>query len=191
MIHNPDKYHHQSIRLKDYDYTQAGAYFITICTHNRKCVLGDVVNGEMRLNELGQVVEIEWLRTAEIRDNVELDAFVIMPNHIHGIVVITEPHVGATDNCRGTARRAPTEQFGKPTSGSLPTIIRSFKSAVTKHVNEMRHTPGIPIWQRSYYEHIIRNEDEVHQIQVYIVNNPLRWELDSENPKNMKRRGLV
>ena len=198
MIHNPDKYHRQSIRLKDYDYTQSGAYFVTICTHKRECVLGDVVNGEMRLNELGQVVEMEWLKTAEIRDNVELDEFVVMPNHIHGIVVITESHVGATSrsplisgNCRGTARRAPTEQFSKPTSGSLPTIVRSFKSAVTKHINEMRHTPGTPIWQRNYYEHIIRDEDDLHQIQLYIVNNPLRWDLDSENPENMKRRGLV
>jgi len=146
--------------------------------------LGDVVNGEMRLNELGQVVKSEWLKTAEIRDNVKLDAFVIMPNHIHGIVVIT-------DNCRGTACRAPTEQFGKPTPGSLSTIVRSFKSAVTKRINEMRHTPGIPIWQRNYYEHVIRNEDDLNEIREYILNNPLRWELDSENPKNMKRRGLI
>ena len=182
MIHNPDKYHRQSIRLKDYDYTQSGAYFVTICTHKRECVLGDVVNGEMRLNELGQVVEMEWLKTAEIRDNVELDEFVVMPNHIHGIVVITESHVGATG-----WSPLPTG----PAPKSLGAIIAGFKSVVTKCINEMRHTPGIPIWQRNYYEHIIRDEDDLHQIQLYIVNNPLRWELDSENPKNMKRRGLV
>jgi len=182
MIHHPDKYHRQSIRLKDYDYTQAGAYFVTICTHKRECVLGDVVNGEMQLNELGQVVEIEWLKTAEIRDNVELDAFVIMPNHIHGIIVIIESCVGATG--RSPLRNGPAPK-------SIGAIVAGFKSAATKRINELRSTPRAPVWQRNYYEHVIRNEDDLNEIREYILNNPLRWELDSENPKNMKRRGLI
>lgn len=182
MIYKSDKYHRQSKRLRGYDYSQVGAYFITICTHNKECAFGNIVNGEMRLNELGQVVEMEWLKTAKIRDNVELDEFVVMPNHIHGIVVITESYVGATG-------RSPLPNG--PAPKSIGAIIAGFKSAVTKRVNEMRHTPGVPIWQRNYHEHIIRDEDDLHQIQLYIVNNPLRWELDSENPRNMKRRGLV
>jgi len=180
----PTKHHRRSIRLKRYDYTQPGAYFITICTHNRQCLFGKVVNGEMLLNALGEIVRDEWRHTAEIRPNVGLDAFVIMPNHIHGVIVIH------ADTRRGTLQRAPTieqhvpttEQFGKPTSNSIPTIIRLFKSAVTKRINEMRGTPGIPVWQRNYYEHIVRNDGELNRIRKYIINNPLKWEFDHENP---------
>jgi len=182
MIHHPDKYHRQSIRLKNYDYTQAGAYFVTICTHKRECVLGDVVNGEMRLNELGQVVEMEWLKTAEIRDNVELDEFVVMPNHIHGIIVITESCVGATS--RSPLRNGPAPK-------SIGAIVAGFKSAATKRINELCGIPRAPVWQRNYYEHVIRNEDDLNEIREYILSNPVKWELDSENPKTMQRRGLV
>ena len=185
MKPNPGRHRRRSIRLKDYDYSQAGAYFITICTQNGRYLFGDVVNSEIRLNELGQVVEIEWLKTAEIRENVELDEFVVMPNHFHGILVI----IG---DGRGTACRAPTfEQFGKSLSGSLPTIVRSFKSAAAKHINEMRSTPGVPIWQRNYYEHVIRSEDDLNHIREYIVNNPVNWDLDEENPQNIAREALI
>jgi REP element-mobilizing transposase RayT len=125
------------------------------------------------------VVEEEWLKTAEIRKNVELDVFVVMPNHFHGILVIV-------DKCRGTVHRAPTlEQFAKPTSGSLPTIVRYFKSAVTRRINELRGAPNMPVWQRNYYEHVIRNENDLDEIREYIVNNTLKWDLDSENPNNV------
>ncbi|NCC26025.1 MAG: transposase [Deltaproteobacteria bacterium] len=161
----------RSIRLQGYDYSQAGAYFVTICTQNRECLFGEIENGEMRLNDAGRMVADEWLKTAEIRDEIELDEWVVMPNHFHGIVVVTA--------CRGTARRAPTmERFGQPIVGSVPTIIRSFKSAVTKHINELRQTPGMKLWQRNYWEHIVRNEPELNRIREYIHNNPAQWEMD-------------
>jgi putative transposase len=124
----------------------------------------------MCLNPLGVAVRDEWLRTAELRDNVELDAFMVMPNHVHGIVVVTD--------CRGTARRAPTEQFGKPIAHSIPTIIRAFKSASTKRINEIRSTPGAPVWQRNYYEHVIRIDQELNAIRQYILANPANWTSD-------------
>lgn len=177
MKYQTDIRHRRSLRLKGYDYKQAGVYFVSMCTLNRTCFFGDIVNGEMMLNAEGQIVAEEWIKTAEIRNNIELDEWVVMPNHFHGILVINE--------CRGTARRAPTvEQFGKPVSNSIPTIIRSFKSAVTKRINELRNSPGAKIWQRNYYEHIIRNEDELNRIREYITNNPLKWEFDKENPND-------
>lgn len=126
----------------------------------------------MRLNEVGLTVQEEWLRTAKIRNNVEMDYYVVMPNHIHGIIILN-------DVSRGTSRRVPTrEQFGKPTKDSIPTIMRLFKSTVTKRVNKLWETSGISIWQRGFYEHIIRNEKELNLIRDYIANNVLRWAFD-------------
>jgi len=139
----------RSIRLRGYDYTQPGAYFVTICTHERKALFGQVVDGDMVLNEWGWVVGEEWFKTAQIRPYVELfeDEFVVMPNHIHGILWIVDDGVGAR------RRRAPTvEQFGKPVPKSIPTIIRAFKSAVTRRINQMHGTPGARVWQRNYYK---------------------------------------
>ena len=142
----------------------------------------------MILSESGKIVQSEWMHTPEIRPNIRLDMYVIMPNHIHGIIVITG---------RGTKHRAPTghismtkqnttnyESFGKPTSNSIPTIVRSFKAVTTKQINQLRNTPGLAVWQRSYYEHIIRDENDLNQIRDYIQNNPLKWEIDSENPNS-------
>ena len=118
MPYNPDTYRRRSIRLKGYDYTQAGAYFVTVVTYGRECLFGDVVDGDMVLNENGQIIVEEWVRTADIRPNVSLDVFIVMPNHIHSIIMIADG--------RGTLQRAPTtERFGQPTSNSIPTIIRS------------------------------------------------------------------
>ena len=171
----PKRRNRRSIRLKGYDYAGAGAYFVTICAQNRECLYGEIMNGKMVLKDAGEIVADEWIKTGDIRDKIILDEWVVMPNHFHGILVI--------DDRRGTARRAPTvEQFGKPVSGSIPTIIRAFKSAVTKRINEMRKTPGVKIWQRNYYEHVIRNDNELNRIREYITNNPAQWELDRENP---------
>ena len=174
MKHPPDRHHRRSIRLKGHDYTQPGAYFVTICTRDRECLFGHMVNGEMRLNKHGMAVHEEWLKTAELRENVEMEACTVMPNHLHGIVVVTDG--------RGTARRAPTEGFGRPVADSIPTIMRAFKSASTKRINELRHTPGTPVWQRGYYEHVVRNEDELKAIREYILGNPARWNEDENNP---------
>ena len=124
----------KSIRLKAYDYTQAGCYFVTICTNMRICLFGEVSRGVMHPNQYGRIVEEEWLRTAQLRANVAVDVHLVMPNHVHGILWITGVR-------RGTARRAPTkERFGRPVSGSLATIVRSFKSACTRRIKEMRRT---------------------------------------------------
>jgi REP element-mobilizing transposase RayT len=166
----------RSIRLKEYDYSQSGAYFVTICTHNKECLFGEIVDGKMILNDAGKIVQTVWYEISEHVDHVELDQFVIMPNHIHGIIVLH-------DGCRDTACCAPTvERFGKLITGSLPTIIRSFKSAITKRINELHETPGQKIWQRNYYERVIRNENELNQVRQYIVDNPAKWDSDEENP---------
>ena len=133
------------------------------------------MEGKMRLNNRGKVVEEEWIRAAVLRPYVELDSFVVMPNHIHGITCIR-------DNGRNTARLAPTfGRFGRPLPSSLPTIIGAFKSACTRRINEMEKTTGV-VWQRNYYEHIIRNESELSRIREYIGNNAGRWGEDIYNP---------
>ncbi len=185
MPYDPERHHRRSIRLKGYDYTQPGAYFITICTHDRACLFGEVVEGQMRLNDFGQVVKEEWFRSAEIRKEIRLfaDEFVVMPNHIHGIVWIVEHGVAAMRVMGGvgaTRRVAPTPPRG-PVSGSIGAIVGQFKSITTKRINALRGTPGAPVWQRNYYEHIIRNEDALHRIRQYIATNPLRWHFDREN----------
>ena len=178
MNDDRQRHHRRSIRLKGYDYAQAGAYFITVVTYDRECLFGDVVENEMRLSDYGSIVQDEWTKSAVLRPRVMLDAFVVMPNHVHGIIAL------ADDDGRGTLQRAPTfERFGKPTSDSIPTILRLFKSATTKRINEMRETPGMPVWQRNYYEHIVRNESSLDRIRQYIFDNPARWAIDRENPQ--------
>jgi putative transposase len=168
MHYDPNKHHRRSIRLKGYDYTQAGAYFITIVTQDRACLFGEVVEGEMRLNPFGEIVAESWQWLAMQYDYVELDEWVIMPNHLHGTIVITDD--------RGGSRTAPTVKR-KP----VGRLIGAFKTVSTKRINEHRDTPGVPVWQRNYYEHIIRNEDDLEAIRRYIACNPLRWHLDREN----------
>src|SRR6266446_5489909 len=128
MTYDSEKHHRHSIRLKEYDYSQPNAYFITICAYNKECIFGEIIDANVILNELGRIVWSEWSKTAQVRKNVNIDEYIVMPNHIHGIIMIG-------DNCRGTVHRAPTvEQFGKPVSNSIPTIIRSFKATVTKQI---------------------------------------------------------
>jgi putative transposase len=190
MRYSPERHHRRSIRLRGYDYTQAGAYFITIVAHERALLFGEIVNGTMRLNEYGQIVRDEWFRTAVVRPYVMLypDEFVVMPNHIHGIIWI----VGATRRVAPTYGIAPTDggvaptthPSGRPTlkPHSIGSILAQFKSLTTKRINALRGTPGAAIWQRNYYEHIIRDERSLQQIRHYILENPQRWEQDSENP---------
>jgi REP element-mobilizing transposase RayT len=135
----------------------------------------------MVLNKCGKVVQEELDRSAKIRREIELDTFVVMPNHIHGIVVIVESNVGATG-------RSPLPKG--PTPKSVGAMMAGFKSAVTRRINDLRGTPYSPAWQRNYYEHVIRNEDDSDEIREYIVNNPLKWDLDRENPNNSGRKAL-
>jgi putative transposase len=176
MTFNPYARPRRSTRLPKFDYTQNGAYFITICTHKKQNLFGEIVDGEVRLDECGQIVVSEWLKTEEIRREIILDEYIVMPNHFHGIIMIQR-------NCRGTLQRAPTfEQFGQPTSDSIPSIIRGFKSTITRQINEIRRTPHMPIWQSNYYEHVIRDETELDSIREYIQFNPQKWFEDDENP---------
>ena len=192
MRFDSETHHRRSIRLKDYDYANAGAYFVTICTHKRQGLFGDVIDGKMRLNDAGIIVRDVWLQTEMIRPNVILDVFVVMPNHIHGIVVIARRY----RRRRGVLQYAPTllpdgtddgdgasspKTKTKPTRLQSPTqtigaIIRGFKSAVTKRINAQRGTPGTPVWQRNYYESIIRSETSLNNIRYYIQANPRLWE---------------
>jgi len=182
-----NKYNRRSIRLKNYDYSQPGAYFITIVTHNRQCLFGEIVNGEIRLNEYGEIVRDEWFCSVHIRNEIELfeNEFIVMPNHIHGVVWIVE-NVGATGRSpQRTTGWSPLqqqlEQPHGPLKKSLSSFVAGFKSTVTKQINQIRQTPGIPVWQRNYYEHIIRNDDELNKIREYIINNPKRWKEDNLN----------
>jgi len=182
MKYNPEMHHRRSIRLKGYDYSQNGAYFITLCTQDRRSIFGKIIKGEMQLSQLGIIARDEWLKTSEMRKNIEMDEFVVMPNHFHGIIVIDD-FLGT-----GTLQRAPTrahtrEQFGKPTSNTIPTIIRGYKAAVTKQINTIQINAGVynkpeRIWQRNYYEHVIRNEASLNRIREYIMSNPLNWQAD-------------
>ena len=177
--YNPQRYRRRSIRLPGHDYTQPGAYFVTICTYNREPLFGQVVDGKMVMNAFGRIVWEEWFRTAQVRPNVELfeDEFVVMPNHIHGIIWIVGEPVGAT------RRVAPTDGHPRgPVPGSIGAIVGQFKSIVTKRINQMRGTPGARVWQRNYYERIIRNERALNAIRRYIAENPLRWYRDRYNP---------
>ena len=191
MTYNADKYRHKSIRLKGYDYTQQGAYFVTICTQDKKLLFSQIVDGNIILSEFGKIIENEWVKTGQIRKNVIIDEYVIMPNHLHGIIIIENDYY----NRRGTLMRADdctpmcakTESFGKPVSGSLPTIVRGFKSTTTKQINKSRNIPEMSLWQRNYYEHVVRNDDDLSETREYIINNPLKWELDKENPFNIKQ----
>ena len=173
MKYNPQKRHRRSIRLKGYDYSQAGAYFITICTKNRKCLFGQVVNGEMILNEMGQIAYDEWLKTPELRSNVSLDVFVIMPNHMHGIVVILDQ--AECDSPIPMPMPMQASPFRSP-SNNIGAIARGYKSSVTKQINLLNYSGSV--WHRNYHEHIIRTEQSYHLISDYIINNPKKWNDD-------------
>jgi len=212
MRYNPEKHHRHSIRLKGYDYTQAGAYFITICTHGRECLFGEVVDGEMRLNDAGRMIESVWNEMPAFYPGVNTDGFVVMPNHVHGIVVLVGATAGDVVGAapRGRPRSGRVSERGQPQGVvptgvgsspgqaqgpaptgvpmlSLPDVMHRFKTMTTKrYADGVKHSGWVPfsgrLWQRNYYEHIIRDEESLNRIREYIVNNPLQWALDRENP---------
>ena len=177
----------RSLRLADYDYTLSGAYFVTVCAASHVCLFGTVVAGEMRLNAYGQIAEREWRRTAEMRTAVTMDAWVVMPNHVHGIVVIEAADDSElVDESRMAGDRRSPLRSGRstipvargPAKASLGALIAGYKAAVARSINELRGTNQPAIWQRSYYEHVIRNDEDLQRIREYIVNNPARWSDD-------------
>jgi len=168
-----ENYHRKSIRLRGYDYSSCGAYFVTICTQDRLDLFGEVKGGEMRLKEYGVIVADEWWRSEQIRKEIKLDEFIVMPNHLHGIVFI--------GNIVGANGRSPLQRTNMG-SKTLSSFMAGYKSSVAKQINILRQMPGIPVWQRNYYEHIIRNERELKALREYIINNPVNWNMDMENP---------
>ena len=169
----------RSIRLQGYDYSQSGGYFVTIVTYGREFLFGKILDGKMQVNPLGRIVQECWDEIPVHFPNTTTDIFCIMPNHIHGILIIHDTPG------RGTIYRAPTrihqiEKFGKPTIASLPTIIRSFKAAVTRRAGRELNSGNI--WQRNYYEHILRSQVDYEKIAGYIWDNPANWDKDEENP---------
>lgn len=167
----------KSVRLKGYDYRRAGTYFITICTYGRAEVLGHVHDREVRLSREGQVAEEAWLWLEKRYDYVQLDEYVVMPNHLHAILNIV-------DSPTSRRRTAADGQKRKP----LGQLVGAFKTVTTNQVNALRAASGLPLWQRNYYEHIIRTEESLGSIRSYIASNPLNWMLDPENPDALRRR---
>jgi len=240
MPYNSNIHHRRSIRLKRYDYTQQGAYFVTICTHQRNCLFGEIVDGEIKLNTNGEIARGSWLSIPRHFKNVELDEFVIMPNHLHGIIIIDSSEVvgealanqdfsqlfsevvgealanqdfsqlfsevagealanqdfSKQQNLSGQCF-APTVYTGETIKingtkpQSLAAITQNYKSVSTRQINRINKAKGNVIWQRNYYEHIIRNEEALNNILEYIVNNPINWVKDQENPANFQTMQLL
>ena len=210
--YDPQIHHRRSIRLKGYDYSRAGAYFVTICVHQRECLLGNIVNGEMQLSRFGKIISYAWLDLPKHYPHVILDEFCIMPNHVHFVVVlIDDGRDGSSrlsqvslparrDGSHGLNRTSsltntPLNKTSLPAQETHPydhpyarhpvsEVIRAFKSFSAKRINDLRKTTYSPFWQKNYYEHIIRNDREWNAIVWYILNNPLHWQLDRDNLQN-------
>jgi len=185
MKYDQATHNRRSIRLKGYDYSQAGAYFVTICTQGRVCLFGEIADGKMVLNDAGRIVADEWIKTALIRDEIELDEWVVMPNHFFFFFLIRS---------RGDRPVAPTPTpLPGPRPKSIGSLMSGFKSAVTKRINKLRQTPGAKLWQRNYWEHIIRNDGELNRIRQYIMDNPAKWEMDRNytGPGNRAREPMT
>ncbi len=225
MTYNPDIHQRHSTRLREYDYCGPGVYFVTICAFQRESLFVEVVGEEVHLNELGTAVCDYWQAIPGYFPHVRLDEFVIMPNHFHAILHITDltNPLGAQNNvgavvvgakqavsaspgfgCHGNkvdgsnmgeagVSFASPLQFQLPqphgtVQGSLGSVIQNFKSVSTRKINKIRNNPGCAVWQRNYYEHIIRNETDLTKIRQYIINNPLKWELDENNLINFGKQ---
>ncbi|PWN06866.1 transposase [Rhodohalobacter mucosus] len=208
----PDR---RSIRLQGYDYSNPGEYFVTICTQNRECVFGDVVKHKMALNEIGDIARYYWYRIPERYDDVVIDAFVVMPNHVHGIIGIEYnpvrdahsaginkpdganqsvgaihelplPEMPQRDNMSPPGVATDFETYRKQRRQMLLSkIIGWYKMNVAKRANMLLHNSGNRFWQRNYYEHIIRDEQSLNRIREYIVSNPERWDDDMNHPENI------
>jgi REP element-mobilizing transposase RayT len=215
MRFHPERHHRRSIRLKGYDYRQAGAYFVTICTQDRAFLFGQVVHDEMQLNDAGKMVYDVWNDLPAFYPGVQTDAFIVMPNHIHGIIILVgadprvcpnadprvcpaQPSVGVgpraypdSDPCAypGQPQELGQPQGVAPTLG-LPDVVHRFKTMTTK-----RYADGVKrlgwepfrgrLWQRNYYEHIIRNEESLNRIREYVLTSPMCWALEPENPHQL------
>lgn len=190
MKFDPDIHHRRSIRLPEYDYSQPGSYFVTICTYEKECLLGSVAEGVVTLSDMGCIVEKCWLDLPKHFLNVEIDAHVVMPNHLHGIINILGSecrgqafanqiynkasivHANASPQSDGNLRRRGTLE------NSLASIVQNFKAITSRRVNKIL---PCTLWQRGYYEHVIRNDKALEEIRAYIASNPWNWHTDEYN----------
>ncbi|MEA5510613.1 transposase [Crocosphaera sp. UHCC 0190] len=187
-----NQYRTKSIRLPNRDYTQNGWYFVTICTYKKINYFGDIINTKMQRSPIGDIAQQYWVEIPQHHQNIFIDTFIIMPNHIHGIIIIENPK----SRCRDVAGNVSTQTMINdeynlpkvmsqisPKAGSLSTIIRSYKSAVTRWCGQNKYNNFA--WQPRFYDHIIRNDGSLERIREYIINNPIKWEEDKNNPINL------
>ncbi len=185
MKQKPDLPQRRNTRLRGYNYSQLGSYFVTICVQHHQCIYGPIIDGKMQLNELGRIAIEWWNKIQQHYSSVKTDDYVIMPNHLHGIITLKP--VGA---------RSPRPNNTSPSVGarsprpkdppSLGKIVAYFKYQSTKHINQKHNTPGTRIWQRNYHDHIIRDDNDLQRLRQYIQNNPMKWELDKFHPDNIR-----
>ncbi len=187
MKFNPEIHHRRSIRLADYDYSQTGFYLITLCTHQKQYLFGEIRNNKMHFNQIGKVVQEEWLQSATIRKEIELDEWVIMPNHLHGIVIINSINNQDQEviHQEQGASLAPLQRNPK----SLSSFVAGFKSSVTKRVRLMSEISDFIVWQRNFYESVIKDDIHLDHTRLYIQNNPVNWHRDPE--KLLEQNDLI
>ncbi len=194
---DPKIHHRRSIRLQGYDYSQAGMYFITLCTQKRECLLGEIVDGHIQLNDAGRMVQTVWDEIPSHYSGADIDVFIAMPNHIHGIIAIVGAGPRACPDsvepqANGQPQATGQPQGVAPTGLSLSDVVHRFKTMTTKRYADGVKQKGLPpfsakLWQRNYWEHIIPNEVELGAIREYIQNNPAQWELDRLNLNQVRR----
>ena len=186
--YDPDTHHRRSIRLEGYDYSQEGWYSVTICVQGHVCMFGDIVNDQMRLNEAGIMVSKWWGKVGGKFSSVQTDRYIIMPNHFHGIVNVKgQPHGVAPTMNDASVQPCDKSRSSHGFAPTLGDVVNWFKTMTTNEYIQGVKQNGWPpfggkLWQRNYYEHIIRNEEELNHIRQYIAENPLNWGTDEENP---------
>ena len=173
----------RSIRLQEYDYSQPGVYYTTVCTRDRECLFGNVLDGQMPLNEAGQIIQSVWNGLPQFYEGIELDVFIIMPNHVHGVIVLRAVvgaiHESPLQSIRESSAPIPITDRRQML---LSKVIGRFKMVSAKRINGLRQSRGSALWQRNYYEHIVRGDESLKRIRQYIIDNPAQWESDRENP---------
>lgn len=181
MKYNPDIHHRRSIRYRGYDYRQPGAYFVTLCTYHKAPLFGKIVEDIMQLSPFGDIAHVKWQDMPTHHTGLQCPVWVVMPNHLHGILVIENDHYAEEAEDEALARKtadANAPSLRNAPAGSLGAIVGNYKSITTREVNQLRGTPGDRVWQSNYYERIIRDDIEYNRIASYIQTNPARWEKD-------------
>ena len=181
-----NKFRTKTLRFQDYDYSQCGAYFVTICTKLKGNILGKIENEQFIEFQLSEIVRKCWLKLPSYYTNIVLDEFIIMPDHLHGIIMIFENQLNKGDDSVETIHELSLPQnIQNRRTMLLPKIIGRFKMQSAKKINEFQNTQGITFWQKDYFERIIRNEKELNNIQNYIINNPIKWGFEKDLVENL------